>query len=90
MASGSPIHHVVIMVKENHAFDNYFGTFPGAEGDATLAPCPDPPHVSSRHDHQAWLERAAHAVHQQYAQEISRPTLPTPSSSPCATTTLPT
>jgi phospholipase C len=68
MTSGSPIHHVVIVVKENHAFDNYFGTFPGAEGDATLAPCPDPPHVSPRHDHQAWLERATHAVHQQYAQ----------------------
>jgi phospholipase C len=28
----SPIQHVVIIVKENHTFDNYFGTFPGAEG----------------------------------------------------------
>jgi len=27
-----PIKHVVIIVKENHTFDNYFGTFPGAEG----------------------------------------------------------
>src|SRR5690242_5955262 len=27
-----PIHHVVVIVKENHTFDNYFGTFPGAEG----------------------------------------------------------
>ena len=69
MASSSPIQHVVILVKENHAFDNYFGTFPGAEGDATLTPCPDPPDVSPRHDHQAWLERAAQAARKQYAKE---------------------
>ncbi len=30
-----PIKHVVIIVKENHTFDNYFGTFPGAEGTTT-------------------------------------------------------
>ena len=29
---GALIDHVVIIVKENHTFDNYFGTFPGAEG----------------------------------------------------------
>ena len=27
-----PIKHVVIVVKENHTFDNYFGAFPGADG----------------------------------------------------------
>jgi phospholipase C len=27
-----PIDHIVILVKENHTFDNYFGSFPGAEG----------------------------------------------------------
>ena len=27
-----PIDHIVVMVKENHTFDNYFGSFPGAEG----------------------------------------------------------
>ena len=27
-----PIKHVVVVVKENHTFDNYFGSFPGAEG----------------------------------------------------------
>jgi phospholipase C len=27
-----PIKHVVVIVKENHTFDNYFGAFPGAEG----------------------------------------------------------
>ncbi|GAC1349410.1 MAG: alkaline phosphatase family protein [Ktedonobacteraceae bacterium] len=67
MAPANPIQHVVIIVKENHAFDNYFGKFPGCEGDATLDPCPNPPNVLPRHDHQAWLERATHAVHEQYS-----------------------
>jgi phospholipase C len=31
-----PIKHVVVIVKENHTFDNYFGSFPGAEGIATV------------------------------------------------------
>src|SRR5579863_6673381 len=26
------IKHIVFMVKENRTFDNYFGTFPGADG----------------------------------------------------------
>src|SRR5471030_2605457 len=30
--SAYPIEHVIVIVKENHTFDNYFGTFPGAEG----------------------------------------------------------
>jgi len=30
-----PIKHVIVIVKENHTFDNYFGTFPGAEGTTT-------------------------------------------------------
>ena len=30
--AASPIKHVFIIFKENHTFDNYFGTFPGAEG----------------------------------------------------------
>jgi phospholipase C len=28
----TPIKHVVVVVKENHTFDNYFGSFPGADG----------------------------------------------------------
>jgi phospholipase C len=28
----SPIHHVFFLIKENHAFENYFGDFPGAVG----------------------------------------------------------
>lgn len=31
-----PIKHVIIIVKENHTFDNYFGAYPGADG--TLVP----------------------------------------------------
>jgi phospholipase C len=30
-----PIDHIVVIVKENHSFDNYFGSFPGAEGTST-------------------------------------------------------
>jgi kumamolisin len=30
--SSSPIKNIVIVFQENHTFDNYFGTFPGAEG----------------------------------------------------------
>src|ERR1700730_11827471 len=28
----SPIQHVVVMVQENHSFDDFFATFPGADG----------------------------------------------------------
>src|SRR5512142_1822036 len=64
----NPIEHVIIIVKENHTFDNYFGTFPGANGDATLAHAPDPPASDPRHDHAAWLDRAQIAVRQQYRE----------------------
>jgi phospholipase C len=43
------IQHIVIIMQENHSFDNYFGTYPGADGIPGLAghsgtvPClPDP------------------------------------------------
>jgi len=32
MQPHTPIQHVVIIVKENHSFDNYFGSFPGVNG----------------------------------------------------------
>lgn len=45
------VEHVVIILKENHTFDNYFGTFPGTDGATTgftstgatahLTPMPD-------------------------------------------------
>lgn len=30
--AATPIQHLVILLKENHGFDNYFGTFPGVDG----------------------------------------------------------
>jgi phospholipase C len=67
-----PIKHVVIIVKENHTFDNYFGKFPGADGDSTLAPAPDPPASDHPHDHHSWLNRAQTAAKQQYSQSNIR------------------
>jgi phospholipase C len=38
------IDRVVILFKENHTFDNYFGTFPGANGmNMPRSPNPPPP-----------------------------------------------
>src|SRR5262245_42030103 len=49
-----PIKHVVVIVKENHTSDNYFGSFPGAEGTSTCQTstgpiaCPHAPDSTSR------------------------------------------
>ena len=37
----TPIQHVIVIMKENHAFDNYFGTFPGADGIPSNVSLPD-------------------------------------------------
>jgi phospholipase C len=42
-----PIKHVVIIVKENHTFDNYFGTLADADGD-TLPHAPKSTYRLSR------------------------------------------
>lgn len=34
----TPIKHIIIFVQENHTFDNYFGTFPGANGVGSAKP----------------------------------------------------
>ena len=60
MAAGSPIQHVVIIVKENHGYDNYFGRFPGGDG-APMAASPNPPPQDPDHRHAAWLTRATTA-----------------------------
>ncbi len=54
----APVKHVVIIVKENHTFDNYFGSFPGAVGEG-LPKAADPPQLhppDPPHDHRAWLK----------------------------------
>ncbi|HYM95945.1 MAG TPA: alkaline phosphatase family protein [Candidatus Sulfotelmatobacter sp.] len=56
MAAARPIDHVVIIVKENHGFDNYFGRFAGANG-APLPASPNPPPRDPDHRHAAWLTR---------------------------------
>jgi phospholipase C len=56
------VEHIVIIVKENHTFDNYFGTFPGANG-ATLAKAPNPPPGDPDHRHQAWMQRQNDTAH---------------------------
>ena len=63
-----PIQHVVIIVKENHTFDNYFGRFPGVDGDGNLAAASDPPSTDHPHEHAAWLKRAVGAAKEQYGQ----------------------
>ncbi len=30
--AATPIQHLVVLMQENHTFDNYFGTYPGADG----------------------------------------------------------
>jgi len=62
------VEHVVVIFKENHTFDCYFGTFPGTNGDATLAHATDPPTRTFRNNHAAWLSRATTAVREQYQQ----------------------
>ncbi len=69
MKQSDAIKHVVIIVKENHSFDNYFGKFPGADGDATLAPSHNPPAIDPPHDHKTWLQRATLAVRQEFSQK---------------------
>src|SRR5260370_28997623 len=69
MKPNNPIDHVVIIVKETHTFDNYFGTFPGVNG-ATLPAAQAPPAGGDPpHNHAAWLERATHAVKEQYGEK---------------------
>ena len=53
------IDHVVVVVKENHTFDNYFGAFPGAQG--VSLPAAADPHADQNHDHAAWLSAVAGA-----------------------------
>lgn len=71
MSTSSPIEHVVIIVKENHTFDNYFSTFPRVKTKITKATLrhsnnpPDPMEVGVL-EHGPWLNRAQTARNQQF------------------------
>ena len=63
------IEHIVIIVKENHSFDNYFGTLPGADGQH-LERAPNPPPFDPPHDHLTWMHRAGTSrFHMQYTSD---------------------
>ena len=67
MPPQTPIKRIVFLIKENHCFDNYFGTFSGANG-AVMAHSPNPPLKDPDHHHKAWLNRAKGAVRQQFIE----------------------
>lgn len=57
-AARTPIEHFVVLMQQNHSFDNYFGTYPGADGipaDTCIpsnpgsadSPCLRPTHMST-------------------------------------------
>jgi phospholipase C len=62
------VEHVVIIMKENHTFDNYFGTFPGANG-ITMPRSPNPPPRDPNHSHAAWLTRDTTSVREQFVEQ---------------------
>src|SRR5260370_42186824 len=80
-----PIQHVVFLIKENHCFDNYFGTFPGANG-AKLPHAPNPPTQDPNHTHGNGLTptRTAPALHT--VRPASQPRSPTPRQLPLSAT----
>ncbi|MCI4320318.1 MAG: alkaline phosphatase family protein [Thermoplasmata archaeon] len=57
-APSSPLQHLVVVLQENHTFDNYFGSYPNADGTlgkdlclpnaASGGPCTRPFHATSR------------------------------------------
>ena len=67
MATAIPIKHVVIIVKENHGYDNYFGPYPGGAG-VTMPHSPNPPPKDPIHRHAAWLTRDTTAARVQFQQ----------------------
>jgi len=68
VAAQSPIRHVVIIVKENHGYDNFFGAFPGGNG-VTMSHSSNPPPADPDHRHAAWLTRDTTAPRVQFQQQ---------------------
>ena len=62
----TPIRHVIVLLKENRTFDNYFGQFPGANGARTVsrngksAPAPRASDTSPDMDHSFARAHAAY------------------------------
>ena len=48
--NNNPIKHIVIIMQENHSFDNYFGTYPGANGIPKNVCMPRDPDHPNHHD----------------------------------------
>jgi phospholipase C len=64
----TPIEHVVVICKENHTFDNYFGSFSGANGEV-LAQAANPPASDPTHTHPTWMKRGSDTrYHVQYKE----------------------
>ena len=61
------VDRVVIIFKENHTFDNYFGTFPGVNG-MNMPRSPNPPPRDPDHRHSAWLTRQTTSVRKQFVE----------------------
>src|SRR5713226_9636844 len=53
-AATTPIQHVVYIMQENHTFDNFFGTFPGANG-ITEPEATNPQRVDLNHNGSATI-----------------------------------
>ena len=68
------VDHVVIIVKENHTYDNYFGRFPNSEGDNQLAHAQNPPTNDPNHRHEAWEARATDQAHRVQYDATDLPT----------------
>jgi len=43
----TPISHVIVVIQENRSFDNFFATFPGADGTTTGQGAPMPQGIAS-------------------------------------------
>ena len=65
--TNTPIRHFIVLMQENHSFDNYFGTYPGADGipPDTCIPIdptnPDGPCVSPFHMGKVPVEDLPHS-----------------------------
>jgi len=50
-ATSTPFRHIIVVMQENHSFDNYFGTYPTANGTLSLSIIPKLARVNGIPDH---------------------------------------